>query len=437
MRSLWCPLLLCLISFPTYGWAATTAGGAADSAGSTSKAPKAPGGVKRIKNLDYLDAATVRYYLSAPTADYDVAILFYAQWCKNCHALAPVWDQISRILKAGTTDSNVIVGLFDCEANTEHFELCTAARVKQYPTIAFFSMAGKNHHLSRSSPKHMTHYAANWQLGEAILDWIRTMSALSRYHRAGWGRWIQRIMFGGDKRGKTGGSTNPLPIGLPPSIANELELQKLSRKENETRALSVRTNTFVDALLFPVEKKWNVTGASGAAIPMRSDGGKNYTDVYAMLHRQKAWKSDNAMDEIIRTCVSEVSLDYCTRLSTNFMEVWIESWPVHKKITDEAFTSFQTQLTNDLLAHEPFCAIMDNCTLSNFAESKCQPIACPFTDPVVCRYLTACLTPQLQHEYAEALELYPHQQTTRQIKSKDTTKKPEKKGGGLNLKWGL
>eukprot|EP00957_Ditylum_brightwellii_P000549 42479-Ditylum_brightwellii.AAC.1 len=28
--------------------------------------------------------------------------MFYAQWCPNCHKLAPTWDAIAGLLKAGS-----------------------------------------------------------------------------------------------------------------------------------------------------------------------------------------------------------------------------------------------------------------------------------------------------------------------------------------------
>lgn len=387
---------------------------------------KAEAQVKRLNNLDYLDAATLRYYLSAPAMDYDVAVMFYAQWCKNCHALAPIWDQISRLLKAGTTESKVIVGLFDCETNEEHSDLCNAAGVTHYPTLAFFSLAGNNHHLARKAPKHVTKYAANWQYGDALLDWIRAMSALARWHRVGWGKRIRNAIFG-KKEKKV---FEQLPQGVPKAIANEQELQRLRNQTNETQALAVRSSTFVEVLLFPVRGK-------GDTFPVISDNGKNYTDVYAMLQQQNAWKSDKIFDQIIRTCVSEIALDYCSRLSTAYMEVWIDSWPLSKQITEEAFQEFQTQLQLDLAANDPFCAVMDDCAVSNFAEPKCQPTTCPFSDRTVCRYLTACLTDQIQHEYAEAMDLLPQkeQKSKMQPKKEQKNQQPQKGGGGLS--WGL
>ena len=316
---------------------------------------------------------------------------------------------------------------YDCETNDEHVEICSAAGVKHYPALAFFSMAGNNHQLARQKPKHVTRYSGNWQIGDAVLDWVRTMSTLAQWHRAGWGKRIRNALSLFGNSADKNKVPEPLPLGVPKTIANEVELQKLRRTMNETHTLAVRSSSLVDALLFPVIDK-----VGDAAVI--SENGKNYTDVYNMLHQRNAWKTDKIFDEIIRTCVADIALDYCTRLSTHYMEVWMEAWPLHKTITEEAFDEFQLQLHADLAASEPYCAIMDNCTVSNFAEQKCQPPTCPFSDRTVCRYLTACLKDQIQHEYAEALELLPHQQELNKQKQKQQRKQQKGSGG---FSWGL
>lgn len=58
---------------------------------------------RRERNLDHWDADTLVYYLGidettgkvSPDHEYpgyDTAVMFYAQWCQNCHAFAPTWD---------------------------------------------------------------------------------------------------------------------------------------------------------------------------------------------------------------------------------------------------------------------------------------------------------------------------------------------------------
>jgi hypothetical protein len=52
---------------------------------------------------------------------------------------------------------------------------------------------------------------------------------------------------------------------------------------------------------------------------------------------------------------------------------------------------------------EPYCAILDTCVLTEFKEEACRPKTCPFENEAACRYLTTCLDPSWQQEYAEAL----------------------------------
>jgi thiol-disulfide isomerase/thioredoxin len=375
------------------------------------------GSIFRHDHLDYLDADTLRYYLSTKDSlDYDVAVMFYAQWSTHCHSLAPIWDQISRILKAGTKPSKVVVGLFDCEATPEHEELCQSVGVTKYPTLAFFSMAGKNHRLSRRAPKHVTMYKGNWQFGDALLDWIRAMSALAQWHRAGWGQRIRSFLFG--RRGKK--SLEWLPLGVPPAIAEAQELQSLRAEMNKTVSLAVRSNALLDVVFTPVLEREN-------SYPLLTDYGANYTDIYAMLLLLDAWKAGaSAYSQIVRTCATELTLDYCDRLSTNYVEAWIDTWPPNKKFTEDAFADFQSQLSFSLNETEPHCVYMDECSISNFTKPLCQPKSCPFRDRTACRYLTACLMDSLQLEYAEALGL---------LRPEDNSAKVPKKKSGLS--WGL
>ena len=53
---------------------------------------------------------------------------------------------------------------------------------------------------------------------------------------------------------------------------------------------------------------------------------------------------------------------------------------------------------------EPYCAVLEDCIVTEFQNTEvCRPPTCPFHDVVACRYLTACLTEQLQTEFAIAM----------------------------------
>ena len=387
------------------------------------------GKVFRHDHLDYLDVETVKYYIenTQETLDYDVAIMFYAQWSSHCHTLAPTWDQISRILKAGTKESKIVFGLFDCEDTKEHEKICQQLNIKQYPSLAYFSMAGNKHHLSMRSPKHVTTFKGNWQYGDALLDWVKAVSALSQYHRSGWGNKIRNAIFGG---GSIGGQKQKkahpesLPIGVPQSISDVQELHSLRKEMNKTVSLAVRTSSMMQALFLPESVKDNI-------YPMLSDYNKNYTDMYAMLQKIDAWGKMSNDNTVLRTCVTELTMDYCDRIATQYMESWIDTWPLNQTITDEIFDEYQLQMSEYVNNTEPQCyyyVVQNVCTASNFTNSHCRPHTCPFQDRTACRFLTACLTDQLQMEYAEALQVLSATEQQKQ------SKKEKKKGG---FSWGL
>ena len=133
----------------------------------------------------------------------DAAILFYAQWCQNCHSLAPMWDQIAEIIHAGTTKSNVIMALFDCEKSDQHKSLCSAVGITHYPTLMFVgkgkfhdtdpvtsTLMGKERsagHMGHSLLPNTVKFQGDWRYGEQIIDWITIMKGLSS-----WNQWMER-----------------------------------------------------------------------------------------------------------------------------------------------------------------------------------------------------------------------------------------------------
>jgi len=387
--------------------------------------------VQRPEFLDYLDADTLEYYLSAPTADYDVAVMFYAQWCHNCHALAPIWDQIARHIHAGTTDSKIVMGLFDCESNSQHAQLCTQVGVTHYPTILFFSLSGQHFH--HKAPRHSIKFSGNWKYGDAVLDWINTMSALSQWHRAGWGKRLRNMLFGKKKSA----AEKTLPIGIPiagssgTSTILAAQLKQLHDDQEKLENVAVRSSVIVDTLLFPAKAK----DSNETTLIMHNDG-KNYTDVFAYMNQNQVWKSETASHKVLRTCVMEVALDYCGRLQNNLAEDWLGQFSNIQDITEQAWNSYQPQLQASIAQQEPFCVIVEDCVLSDFAAEQCRPSTCPFDDHTACRYLTSCFTEQLQHEYATAMNL-DVSQPTETTKTSTTTvddSKQKKKSSGA---WGI
>lgn len=372
--------------------------------------------VIRPNNLDYLDLETMEYFLTAPKEDFDVAVLFYAQWCNNCHKFAPLWDQISRLQKAGTEQSKLIMGLFDCEADKAHSEVCNKAGVKHYPTISFFSLSGQTFSLRK--PRHETQYGGNWQYGDAVFDWIKTMSALSQWHRLGWGKKLRSLFFG--KRSKA--KAKPLPLGIPggqgsgiaaasgssfsgsgstkttatSSAASEKKIEDLEAKVQEYSDIAIRSSTLLDAILFPLTTGTHV---------LETENNKNATDVFYLIADTDGWNSTDSIDLVLQACAMEISLDYCQRLSTYLTNDWVAKQVGLESITEEVIAAYSTYLAEALPESEPYCMIIEECIIGNFATEECRPNHCPFKDPAACRYLSSCLSPDIQAEYAKVLNV--------------------------------
>ena len=372
--------------------------------------------VQRPYHLDYLDVETMDYYLSAPKEDFDVAVLFYAQWCSNCHAFAPYWDQISRIHQAGTEQSKLIMGLFDCEEDAAHSEICNRAGVKHYPTISFFSLSGQKFSLRK--PRHATQFGGNWQYGDAVYDWLKTLGGLSNWHRLGWGKKLRSLFFGGKKEQP---KDRPLPMGIPgqalagkstatgkstnagidakvqgmESQLKDAKIQELESQVKEYSEIAVRSSILLDALLFPL---------STGEYVMETNNHKKATDVFQLMADTDGWTSNDNVDIILKTCLMEISLDYCSRLSTSIANDWVSKQSV-ESVSDDVMTAFTAHLNEVIPESEPYCLLVEDCILSDYAKEECRPKQCPFRDPAACRYVSACLSPEMQSEYATALNL--------------------------------
>ena len=405
--------------------------------------------VKRKGNLDYMDVETVKYYLTAPNESYNVAIMFFAQWCQNCHHLAPVWDQIGRHINTGTVESNLILGLFDCEADYEHMEVCSAAGITHYPTLQYYSLAGQT--LQRKQPRHVTKFAGNWQYGDAVLDWLTVNTALSQWHRADWGKRLRRLLTGRSDPSST--DKAGLPIGVPAGAiplgstarsadvgsgvgagaaaggaasrtsmddaATQKLMKELQQDAKDMQDLAVRSTVVVDAMLYPLK----IVGPTAEQC-LVTENSKSYTDLYKYLDATKGWTStDNAQEQILRSCAMEIGLDYCQRLSEHHAEDWITGFASIEDITDADLKAFQGVQAEKLAAVEPYCGLLEDCLAADFKEEKCRPAACPYQDPTACRYLTACFTEQLQTEYAIAMGLMedPGKPTTTALSSSSSS----------------
>lgn len=410
---------------------------------------------RRERNLDHWDAETLAAYLgldpdtAQPIEDakyvgIDASIMFYAQWCKNCHKFAPVWDTIGQLVHAGTTESNLIMALFNCELDEQYTRLCDAAGVTHYPTIMY---VGAGHYQDTdpltsaiAGPKAAGPYGpsklsrtvkfqGNLNVGDSVLDWVVAMRGLSTWHR--WstleGGWLKGIrgMFKnpfGKKEIKNKGE-NALPVGIPTGIGSpsgasfsgkgvksayalEKELKTAEEKVKEVEKdldhankASTHAGFLIDSFLFPTTA---TTDDTDTDVPI---------DVFTKMNETSAWDvpidGSSSSDEesvILKSCLVDLTLDYCTRFSSKATTDYLNS--ISDLGNDEypSFTEMETQLLANIENDEPYCSGFSACYESGFKDNeKCRPATCPFKNTAACSYVNGCLDDAIQKEYKEVV----------------------------------
>jgi len=129
----------------------------------------------------------------------DMAIMFYAPWCKYCKQLAPSWEQIGLLTMKASKD--VQVGIFNCEVPAKNSELCQKMGVDRYPSIYYIGYGNMNGHLvQRSNPQvavrldktneRIVRYNADLY-PEALYDWVSMLAGISSAKRS----WDDTIGF--------------------------------------------------------------------------------------------------------------------------------------------------------------------------------------------------------------------------------------------------
>jgi hypothetical protein len=392
------------------------------------KAQSSTGKSRRERNLDHWDGDTLAFYLDNYMG-HDVAVMFYAQWDRNSHSLAPLWDRIATEFDAGSSESRLIMALFDCELNQQHIELCKALAITHYPTLMFVG-AGPYHDtdpvtgaiLGSKSAGQMgispvwntVRFQGNWQYGDAIMDWIRTMQALSNWHTwstEGFGKKL-RSFFLPQKKGKK----TSLPVGVPggnslpasaltatgssssasasstsgDSAINtakvqslEVEMESLKKTNDLYEAAVMRSSVQIDSLLFPT-----------------------HTDVFQFLYTNKAWDTEvSDSNDILRTCALEVSLDYCGRVGTNVATEVVDALEAKGTLESITMEVLEKEVRDMINKKEPFCEVLENCLATGLQGDECRPKQCPFQSEAACRYVASCLDPSIQNEYSEAMGL--------------------------------
>lgn len=399
---------------------------------------------------------------------HDAAILFYAQWCNNCHAVAPSWDAIATHVNAGSRSSKLVMALFDCEKDTRHMELCVAAGVKAYPTMMFVgsgeyhdtdlitrSVVGKDKSagpFGATTLRRTVKFQGNWQYGDQILDWVNIMRGLSSWHsmsESGPLRRLRNGIFGllgrrgGGKKGSMAKDSGSLPVGVPPGFQPEIRAASVSssggdsmvnskamadlelklnatKKEKELYEKAVSHSSYLlDGLLFP-QDDGNTTG--------------EHRDIFNILTNTDGWfknattvPAGAASDEhpsILRSCALELTIDYCSRITTRETNAYIAEL---NKIPEEdpfpTLDEIESQLMDNVRRHEPYCPLVESCMLTNFESAECRPEKCPFENKAACHYLETCLDSNIQNEYGFALGLLNEGET---ILGKDWGASPKK-----------
>jgi len=105
--------------------------------------------VIRDNNLDHWDSDTLAYYLDEYPG-YDLAVMFYAPWDDYSNQLAPYWNQIAHLLDAGTTQSKLIMSLFDCELNFSSYGIMQSFKCYALSDSTFYWFGT----ISRYGPYH-------------------------------------------------------------------------------------------------------------------------------------------------------------------------------------------------------------------------------------------------------------------------------------------
>ena len=109
----------------------------------------------------------------------DLAVMFYAPWCKYCKQLAP---SMARMAELQESKKELVFGKYNCEQSDTDVKLCRALGITQYPSVYFFgfgnfNQAPKGNIFGRSDFSRMVKYTADL-IPEAIYDWILMLQSI-------------------------------------------------------------------------------------------------------------------------------------------------------------------------------------------------------------------------------------------------------------------
>lgn len=201
----------------------------------------------------------------------DMAIMFYAPWCKYCKQLAPSWDQIA-LLHADTKD--LAIGKFDCEAS-RNTDICLKLKVDRYPSIYYIAYGNLNQaplggwFFGKNTMPRVARYNGDLY-PEAVYDWVTMISKIS---------WFQRTLA--DIKGIFTGRTR--------------DREKLDNLLPRYNALEHKVQLFADEL-----EKYKADELF--------DTLENHGDPFILLSQIE---KPGEKDLPIRVCVGEMASEYC------------------------------------------------------------------------------------------------------------------------------
>ncbi|KAL3777945.1 hypothetical protein ACHAW5_008348, partial [Stephanodiscus triporus] len=312
---------------------------------------------------------------------------------------------------------------------------------------------GKGHR--HPPPRRSVRFRGDWRYADQILDWINVMGALSRWHAiadeggmlGGIRNGLFRLMGGGGGRGGGrgtssrgggkgggGGGGGSLPVGVPPGFQTELRgggggvsdtVQKRKVRDLETRLnvtirekdlyekASLHSGYLLEGLLFP--KGRTKDGEEDGK--EEDDRRLHHGDPFAILSSiENGWHRNgtslppgSSNDEhplILRSCVLELVVDYCSRVTTRVTNEYIrELNAIPESDPFPTLDEIEKRLLDDVKDREGYCGLIEGCVTTNFEDPSCRPLSCPFVNAAACTYVECCLEPNVQDEYGVALGL--------------------------------
>lgn len=220
---------------------------------------------------------------------------------------------------------------------------------------------------------------------------MRGLSSWHSFMNSGVLKWI-RGRFNVVKKKADGVKDAQLPVGIKASNgagqADDFALRKLQQKmddveeKNELLTKSaLHSDILMNAMLFT-----NPTT----------------DDAFKTLHDTNAWDNNTNTENydlddatILRTCVINLSVDYCSRVARDIPP---------EKLEDVTLWNMETVIYDLLGEIDPFCGKIDKCHKEDFELDECQPESCPFENPQACAYVATCLNEELKEAYKKELK---------------------------------